>query len=154
MCVAIPLSTSHAPGCEAAPTCHSWQKKVPFFFFTVPVIGFQASICAVVYMPGVDLPSNEWLAATRRSQHPMIGKTSRSRNAQPWPVDETTVPSLMIRPPEDARCESVHQRVSLFARLRSASESVSPHTISHRRRRWDTVQRPTPRERRVDLLSS
>ena len=84
----------------------------------------------------------------------MIGKTSRSRNAQPWPVDETTVPSLMIRPPEDARCESVHQRVSLFARLRSASESVSPHTISHRRRRWDTVQRPTPRERRVDLLSS
>ena len=39
--------------CEARPTCHSWQKKTAPFAFTAATMGFHASTCSSVKMPGV-----------------------------------------------------------------------------------------------------
>jgi hypothetical protein len=41
------------PGCDARPTCHSWQKNTPPLSLTAFVTGCHAATCSSVHMPGV-----------------------------------------------------------------------------------------------------
>ena len=47
------LGGGGAPVWETRPTCQSWQKKTPPPSFTAAVMGFHASMCSLVKMPGV-----------------------------------------------------------------------------------------------------
>jgi len=61
------------------PTCQIWQKKMPPLRWTAWTMGFHASTCSGVQMPGV--------------------------SGYPCAVAETPVASAMRRPPLVARCE-------------------------------------------------
>lgn len=43
------------PVLETLPTCQIWQKKTPPFSWTASTIGFHASTCSWVQIPGVSL---------------------------------------------------------------------------------------------------
>ena len=46
-------TAASAPVCDARPTCHSWQKNTAPFALTALTMGFHASTCSSVKMPGV-----------------------------------------------------------------------------------------------------
>lgn len=49
------ITTNNKPRFEIRPACQSWQKKIPPLAWTSATIGFHASTCSFVHIPGVCL---------------------------------------------------------------------------------------------------
>ena len=116
------------PLLETLPTCQIWQKMMPPLAWTASTIGFHASTCSLVHIPGVSwyLQEQETTQMWVRSK-PQIKiinfisieelfcttnfeinklnilskkkKRRRRRKSYPWAVSETPVASVMRRPP-------------------------------------------------------
>jgi hypothetical protein len=104
---------------DTLPTCQIWQKNIPPFPRTPLTIGFHASTCFFVQIPGVSLYleciqgnmkhvifKNDKIAKKKLNMTNEISRSHSLRvwHTHPWAVSETPVASAIKRPPLVVLC--------------------------------------------------